>query len=131
MKSRCQNPNHSAFRYYGARGIRVCDRWQTFEAFVEDVGERPSSGHTLDRINNAGDYEPDNVRWATAKEQANNQRSNRRITIDGVERTLSQWCSHFGRSRKTFYERLHRGMSEAEALMRPAMKKNGEPLHAI
>jgi hypothetical protein len=74
MIKRCHNPNSKSFKHYGARGIRVCSRWRSsFEDFIKDVGPRPP-GRTLDRINNDGDYEPGNVRWATAREQVLNSR---------------------------------------------------------
>ena len=75
MIARCTNPSNTAFGYYGARGITVCDEWRSsFESFLEHIGPRPSPKHSVDRINNDGNYEPGNVRWATAKEQANNKR---------------------------------------------------------
>ena len=75
MKSRCYNPKHESFRHYGARGIKVCDRWlHDFLAFLQDVGSRPSPNHSLDRIENDGNYEPGNVRWATPAEQLINRR---------------------------------------------------------
>lgn len=128
MKSRCNNPNHTSYKRYGARGIRVCERWNEFEAFLNDVGERPSPKHSLDRIDNDGNYEPCNVRWATSLEQNRNTRSNRRIEIRGETKSLSEWLAFFGRSRKTFYQRIERGMTEQEALETPLQKKNGQPL---
>lgn len=72
IKQRCRNPRCAAYRYYGARGIAMCERWNDFEAFVEDMGPRPSLKHSVDRINPNGNYEPRNCRWATPKEQAAN-----------------------------------------------------------
>lgn len=79
MKQRCYNPRNKRFSYYGARGIVVCERWRkSFSDFLADVGLRPSQKHSLDRIKNEGNYEPGNVRWATAKQQANNRRPRRK-----------------------------------------------------
>lgn len=77
MIYRCKNPNYKNYKYYGGRGITVCERWHKFENFFQDMGERPK-GLSIDRINNNGNYEPGNCRWATVKEQTSNQRRPKR-----------------------------------------------------
>jgi hypothetical protein len=75
MIQRCEHPKNGSYQWYGARGIRVCERWRcSFEAFFSDMGPRPSLDHSIDRIERDGDYEPGNCRWATGKEQFSNQR---------------------------------------------------------
>jgi len=83
MLQRCHNPNAQGYPYYGARGISVCERWrESFAEFIADVGRRPSAEHSLDRIENDGNYEPGNCRWATPKEQANNRRPIKLSALD-------------------------------------------------
>ena len=75
MKYRCRNPNAANFKYYGGRGIKVCDRWvASYEDFLSDMGRKPSAAHSIDRIDVNGNYEPTNCRWATSSEQKRNQR---------------------------------------------------------
>lgn len=88
MRQRCQNPNSPAYKHYGGRGIAVCERWQVFENFLEDMGERPMR-LTLDRINNDGIYEPGNCRWATWSQQALNQRRRRTMKFDTAKGSMN------------------------------------------
>lgn len=122
MRERCNNPNHRAFARYGGRGIRVCERWDDFRSFMQDMGPRPD-GTSLDRIDNDNGYNPDNCRWATDLEQMSNRSINRIITIDGVSKTVSEWCRHFGISTSTASSRIKKGMEPEAAVSSPARKK--------
>ena len=115
MKTRCDNPNSRYFKDYGGRGIKICDRWRDFSAFLEDLGQ-PPDGMTLDRIDNDRGYEPGNVRWASKKDQANNRRSSRVIEHGGERLTLQQWANRTGIKRATIAQRLDRGWPAAKAL---------------
>ena len=120
MKNRCFNPNHKAYSDYGGRGIAVCDRWKnSFENFLADMGTKPSTKHSIDRINNDGDYSPKNCRWATKAEQQNNQRSNRLITIACVTLNIAQWTKEMGFGRNVIWDRLNLGWSEFDAVITP------------
>lgn len=117
VKNRCNNPNNKNYNRYGGRGIRVCKRWDSsFLNFLEDMGERPSSEHTIDRINNDKGYSPSNCRWATRSEQGANTSTNRNITYKGVTKNLSQWAKTKGINLMTLHQRLARGWSVDKAL---------------
>lgn len=118
MISRCHNPRFPKYAEYGARGISVCERWRNdFRDFLADMGERPSSSHTVDRIDVNGNYEPGNCRWATAGEQADNKRNTVRVTYQGRTKTLSEWSRETGISYGTLRQRLFRyGWSTEKAL---------------
>ena len=96
MLQRCTNQRLASWHRYGGRGIRVCERWQVFENFLADMGKRPSEMHSLDRIDNDGDYEPGNCRWATSEVQNANKSTNVHIELDGRRQTLAQWAREIG-----------------------------------
>lgn len=116
MIQRCTNPRVRSYRSYGQRGISVCERWLSFAAFYADVGPRPSTKHTLDRIDNDGHYEPGNVRWATALEQSRNSRHARRYEFNGEVRCISEWAEVTGINYWTLRHRFDAGWSPERAL---------------
>lgn len=117
IKWRCCNPKHPNFMFYGGRGIKVCGRWlNSFVNFRADMGRCPP-GMEIDRWpDNDGNYEPSNCRWATKEQQANNRRTNRRITHDGKTQTYAQWEKEIGLKEGTITQRIARGWSESRAL---------------
>jgi hypothetical protein len=120
MKRRCLNATDAAYKYYGGRGIRVCERWLDFENFVADMGPRPDIKHTLDRIDCNGNYEPSNCRWATAKTQQRNRTNNRLFKIGGETKTLADWCEIYGVKYYTTHDRIRKcGMGIVAALTTP------------
>jgi hypothetical protein len=118
MKSRCLNPNNKDFSLYGGRGIKVCDRWLTFEGFLADMGTIPD-GMTLERVNRDGDYQLSNCKWSTRTEQANNRSSNHVITFSSRTQTATQWASELGIKRRTLLRRIERGWSIQRTLTTP------------
>lgn len=119
MIQRCTNPKNIGWHLYGGRGIAVCERWRTFANFYEDMGD-PPPGHTLDRINNDGNYEPMNVRWAPHSENCLNKRFNRRITWNAKTQTLGEWSVETGIAESAIRKRLRSGWSVELALSAPA-----------
>lgn len=96
IKRRCDNPNKECFDDYGKRGIRVCDSWiNSFKNFLSDMGKKPSSNHSIDRMDNDGDYEPANCRWATLKEQSRNKRNNNFVIINNEKICMQDACKKY------------------------------------
>lgn len=109
MRNRCRNPRMECYPRYGGRGIKVCERWDSFALFLADMGERPSRTHTLDRRDNDGNYEPGNCHWTTYREQRRNQTRNRAvIRSDGLRfRTMIEAAEATGANRKCIYDVCH------------------------
>jgi hypothetical protein len=124
MLARCENPKTRDFANYGGRGIRVCAEWHGFEAFFSDMGARPPK-HSIERIDNEGDYEPGNCRWATKTEQSRNKRNNRWLDYKGERRLLVDWAKVLGFDNfgiQLLSNRLRRGWSVERAFSTPARK---------
>lgn len=120
MKQRCGDPSQISYDDYGGRGITVCDRWRdSFEAFLADMGERPSKNHSIDRVDNSKGYSKSNCRWATNKEQGRNTRRNRMLTLNGRTLCVAEWAERLGMSDATILSRLGRGWSVERALTTP------------
>lgn len=120
MIQRCHNPARPGYATYGARGIVVCQRWRdSFEAFLEDMGEVPSPSRSIDREDNDGNYEPGNCRWATRQEQSRNTTRNINLTHNGETACLAEWADRLGMSYGTLHSRLLTGWSVEDALTIP------------
>lgn len=134
MIARCHNPEDDQYYLYGGRGISVCQRWRdSYKNLVADMG-MPAQGMTLERIDNNGNYEPENVRWATRAEQARNTRRNQNITFDGRTQILADWARETGLSKRTIHARIYRyGWNIQDALTRPALtaKEKTDLAHSV
>lgn len=119
MLQRVRYPGNKHYKDYGGRGIKVCERWLSFENFLQDMGLKPDKSYSIERNDVNGDYCPDNCRWANPSEQANNQRNNRRLTHDGVTLNMCQWESKLGFKTGTIKGRLRIGWSVEKALTTP------------
>lgn len=112
---RCYDKNSNAYGRYGGRGISVCESWQDFNSFYADMGDRPE-GLSLERVDNDGDYSPENVVWADAKAQARNRRSTVYLEHDGQRKSMAEWAEDVGMDIKTLWMRINRGMPVDVAL---------------
>ena len=117
MKERCSNPHHKSFRRYGGRGISVCQEWLDFSVFRDwALASGYADGRTIDRVNNDGNYEPGNCRWATRREQNRNYSRNRMLTFNGDTKCVQDWAQELGINSTTILFRLKTGKTTEEAL---------------
>jgi hypothetical protein len=109
----------------------MCDSWNdSFDRFITDMGMRPSPHHSIDRIDNNGNYEPGNCRWATQKEQNNNTRSNRKVVINDESKNMTQWAESIGVTREVIFKRLRRGVSN-DRLLNPTFVPKTFDLYGV
>lgn len=124
MLTRCTNQNNPAYKWYGAKGITVCDRWRLYPNFLDDMGERPSMLHSLDRYpDKAGNYEPGNCRWATRREQCNNQSKNVIVHYRGTDYTIGQLADLSCVAYSTLRKRLRLGWTVEDAVNKDRMSR--------
>ena len=121
IKGRTTNPNNVSYAYYGGRGIGMCESWRnSYEAFLADMGPRPSRKHSIDRIKNDLGYSRDNCKWSTAEEQNSNRRTNIKLTLNGRTLTATQWSRELMVSRTAICHRLQKlGWTEERVLTTP------------
>ena len=124
MLNRCYRTNSQDYPLYGGRGIRVCERWHTFNNFLQDMGERPDD-MTLDRIDNDNSYKLSNCRWATPKEQALNRRRTLWVELNGETKSLCQWADELGLKRGTVLQRVYTYKWTAEKALLTPISKGG------
>ena len=115
--NRCRNEKNSRYKDYGGRGIIICDRWaESFQIFLDDMGTKPTPNHSIDRVDNNGNYCPENCRWSTKKEQSRNTRSNRILTCNGRSQCIAAWACELGVNHEVIRTRLKLGWSTEDAL---------------
>lgn len=133
MRNRTSNTSSRDWDRYGGRGITMCKRWESFENFLADMGLKPHRNYSIDRINNDGNYCPENCRWATAEVQSNNRRTVKLLTHTGKTMNVSEWSEALGIGRHVIYDRLYLGWSTEDALTTPLATRrshNGGRKHA-
>lgn len=124
MMSRCYRENDCSYKYYGGRGIKVCDEWHDIANFEKWADETYIPNTTLDRINSDSGYSPANCRWATKSEQANNKSNTHLLTLNGETHTVSEWSKITGINRSTLNNRMWRGWSDEDVLTAPVTHGN-------
>lgn len=131
MISRCNNPRATGFKYYGGRGISVCDRWRiSFDAFLKDMGPAPSVKHSIERKDVNGSYEPRNCLWLEKNRQARNTRRTKNIAFQGREQSLAAWCEELGLPYWRTHSRIHKlGWPVERALMEAVQPKSERHLN--
>jgi DNA-directed RNA polymerase specialized sigma subunit len=123
MKQRCYNKKHPSYKDYGGRGIIVCKEWiNSYDTFIEDMGNKPTKKHTIERIDNSKDYDKENCKWATKIEQSTNRRSSNFITHDGKTLTAAEWSRQTGIDYMTIRNRVKNGWSHEKAITTPVKK---------
>lgn len=127
MHQRCRSSNPAVALRYAERGILVCARWLSFEAFLADMGECPSAEMTLDRKDNALGYQPGNCRWVTQAEQNANRTIGQQLTFHGVTQNATAWARALGMQQQTLAKRLKAGWSVEDALTRPVRNNRCDP----
>lgn len=123
MRMRCERPGTNSYDRYGGRGIKVCDRWLEFENFYEDMGDTYQEGLQLDRIDFDGNYCPENCKWSTTKEQANNRVTNVFVEYKGEKYTVTQLAEKIGMNQQTLRDRIHAGWGVDKAVETPVRKR--------
>jgi hypothetical protein len=117
IRARCYRTSSKHYKYYGGRGIKVCEQWKmSFKSFLDDMGFRPSAKHSINRKDNDGDYEPGNCEWATALEQSRNKRTNRIVIIDGEPMCMMEVSLRYGVPYDRLKGRLNAGWSPEKAV---------------
>lgn len=109
MRQRCNDKNHISYHNYGAKGIKVCSKWDSFSAFLNDMGERPFKGMSIERIDSNKDYSPENCKWATRVEQNRNKKNNMCLTYNGVTKPIIEWESIINIKYTTIRKRINLG----------------------
>lgn len=124
MRKRCNNKNCKAYKYYGERGINVCNRWNDYVNFISDMGKRPGKEYSIDRRDNDKGYCPENCYWATKIEQMNNRSNSVFLEFNNKNMSISQWSRELNIDKKTLYSRYENGWDTEKILLTPIKKSN-------